>query len=100
MPTANGSAGTPTNTNTNNVVLTGSELPANLIDGGTGTRGYLTSAALTDSATNPVFDQATQLFDASMLGGIFETPTYLGGANAGDDWPAGWTVGLTEPLVP
>jgi hypothetical protein len=95
-----GSATTPTNTNTNNVVVDTALLPANLIDGGVGTRGYLTAASLTDSASTVVFDQATQLFDVSTLGSIFETPTYLGGANAGDDWLAGWTVGLSGALVP
>jgi hypothetical protein len=86
--------------NANNVVVTGGDLPGAVVDGGVGTRGYLTSATLEDVGGNPVFDQATQLFDASTLGGIFEAPTYLGGANAGDDWLAGWTVGLSDPLVP
>lgn len=96
-----GSADFPTNSNTNNVVVDTALLPANLVDGGVGTRGYLTAAALTDSASTVVFDQATQLYDvAANVGGIFETPTYLGGANAGDDWLAGWTVGLSDPLTP
>ena len=95
-----GSAGTPTNTNTNNVVVDGALLPAALVDGGVGTRGYLTADSLEDLNGTVVFDQATQLFDAADLGGIFTTPTYLGGANAGDDWLAGWAVGLSEALNP
>lgn len=104
-----GSATTPTNTNINNVVVDAALLPANVIEGGVGTRGYLTAASLTDSASTVVFDQTVfdatnnptgQLFDASTLGSIFETPTYLGGANAGDDWLAGWTVGFSGALNP
>ncbi|MFL2546151.1 MAG: hypothetical protein ACJ0SL_02140 [Candidatus Rariloculaceae bacterium] len=94
-----GSPQMPLNTNANNVVEA-VNLPASLIDGGVGTRGYLTLDLLTDSIGGVIFDQTTQLFDASALGGSFENPTYLGGANAGDDWLADWTVGLTEQLVP
>jgi hypothetical protein len=94
-----GSAATPANTNTNNVVEE-TNLPASLVEGGVGTRGYLTSELLTDSLGGVLFDQTTQLFPASDLGGIFEDPSYLGGANAGDDWLDGWTVGLTDPLMP
>jgi hypothetical protein len=47
-----------------------------------------------------IFDQATQLFEVSALGGNFEAPAYLGGANSGDDWLANWTVGLSEQLIP
>ena len=88
--------------NTNNVVVgNGGNLPfTSLIVGGVGTRGYLTEAAIQDSTGAAVFDQATQLFDVGAIGGIFETPTYLGGANAGDDWLAGWAVGLSDPLNP
>lgn len=87
--------------NANNVVVTGADIPGAVIDGGVGTRGYLTASELTDLNTNSVFDQATQLYDVgSNIGGIFDTPTYLGGANAGDDWLAGWTVGVTEDLNP
>lgn len=93
-------AQTPANSNTNNVVVTGANIPGAVVDGGVGTRGYLTAATLVDVNTNVVFDQATQLFAAAGLGGIFETPTYLGGANASDNWPAGWTVGLTGTLTP
>jgi hypothetical protein len=97
-----GSAQIPLNSNANNVVES-ANLPANLIDGGVGTRGYLTAASLTNSLTNVIFDQSGtaapgQLFDVATLGSIFETPTYVGAANAGDDWLAGWTVGLTGPL--
>ena len=86
--------------NTNNVA-DGANIPyASLISGGAGTRGYLTDDLIQDSTGAVVFDQATQLFDAGVLGGIFETPAYLGGANAGDDWLAGWAVGLDDPLNP
>jgi hypothetical protein len=94
-----GSAQIPANANANNVVES-TNLPANLIDGGVGTRGYLTLDLLTDSTGAQLFDQATQIYDPSGLGSIFELPAYLGGANAGDDWLSGWTVGLTDPLVP
>ena len=70
---------------------------ANLIVGGTGTRGYLTVGTIQDSTGA---DVAPAIFDAGSLGGIFETPAYLGGANEGDDWLAGWTVGLDADLVP
>jgi len=86
--------------NADNVVIDPTLLPASLVDGGVGTRGYLTSSTLTDSASTAVFDQTTQLYDVSALGSIFENPAYLGGANAGDDWLAGWAVGLTAALDP
>jgi hypothetical protein len=98
-------ADTPANGNTNNVVVTGADIPGAVVDGGVGTRGYLTAASLEDINLTVVFDQSDvmapgQLFDVAALGSIFETPAYLGGANAGDDWLAGWTVGLSDPLVP
>ena len=95
-------ADTPANDNTNNVIITGADLPAqSLIVGGVGTRGYKTAAAITNGAGTPVFDQASALTDVSTIDASFFTkPTYLGGANAGDDWLAGWTVGLTAPLNP
>ena len=34
------------------------------------------------------------------LGSIFKTPTYLGGANSGDNWLDGWTVGFDKPFNP
>jgi hypothetical protein len=101
-----GSLQIPTNSNTNNVVLTGTDIPAaSLLEGGVGTRAYRTLDLLTNSAGAVAFDQSTQLFDVATLpsgavGGFFETPTYLGGANAGDDWLDGWTVGLDTALVP
>ena len=80
-------------------MLTGADIPAAmLVDGVPGTRGYLTSAMIQNQAGGVVFDQANDLFDASSLGSNFDNPTYLGGANAGDDWLDGWTVGLTDPL--
>jgi hypothetical protein len=102
-----GSADIPLNANHDNVVV--ANLPAvMLIDGGVGTRGYLTTAEIQDSTGAAVFDQvdpATSLLpglttSANGLPGVFEDPAYLGGANAGDDWLAGWTVGLDTPLVP
>lgn len=103
---------TGTNRNANNVVIgpapsDNTNLPAMLLEdfGGT-TRAYLTAATLADSTGAQVFDQSGvvadggQLFDASTLGGIFETPTYLGGAASSDDWLADWTVGLDEDLNP
>ena len=86
-------------TNVNNVVLTGADIPtAMLVNGVPGTRGYLTSADIQNAVGGQVFDQANDLFDASSLGSIFDDPTYLGGASAGDDWVNGWTVGLSAPL--
>ncbi len=96
-----GAADTPANSNTNNVVLTGVDVPAqSLIVGGVGTRGYLTASTLSDAAGTVVFDQATQLTDVSAIDAYFEAPSYLGGANAGDDWLSGWTVGLSGTLNP
>jgi hypothetical protein len=98
----------PPNTNANNVIVMGAPniagtlvgIPGVVVVGGTGTRGYLTAANLVDSGGTTVFNQATQLFNVGALGSIFETPTYLGGASAADDWAAGWTVGLTGALTP
>lgn len=100
-----GSAQTPNNANTNNVVYTAGELPADvggpiLVDAGANARDHLTADSIEDGAGNVKFDQSTQLFDVSTLGSIFETSTYLGGANAGDNWLDGWTVGLDMPLNP
>ena len=100
-----GSAQTPNNGNTNNVVYTAGELPADaggplLVDAGANGRDHLTADSIEDGAGNVKFDQSTQLFDASTLGSIFETPTYLGGANSGDNWLDGWVVGLDRALNP
>ena len=102
-----GSAEVPTNDNSNNVVVD-VNLPAMLLDGGVGTRAYRTLELLTDSTGAQIFDQSGttsaggtgQLFDVSTVSEFFETPTYLGGASVTDDWLEGWTVGLSEPLVP
>jgi hypothetical protein len=91
-----GSADFPDNSNANNVVI--ANLPAvMLIEGGVGTRSYLTTEMIQDSTGAVVFDQATQL-TAGLAG--FDDPTYLGAANAGDDWLSGWTVGLDTALNP
>ncbi|MBQ0796813.1 hypothetical protein [Zhongshania sp.] len=96
-----GNADTPANSNVNNVVISGADIPAqSLIVGGVGSRGYKTAATLTKADGTAVFDQATQLTDVAAVDAYFETPSYLGGANAGDDWLAGWTVGLSAPLNP
>ena len=84
------------------MVVSGTYIPSqSLIVGGVGTRGYLTAATLSKADGTVIFDQATQLTDVSAVDpAFFEAPTYLGGANAGDDWLSGWTVGLSAPLVP
>ena len=87
------------NANSNNVVV--DDLPMSmLLDGGVGARGYRTLDLIQDMSGDAVFNQSADLFDVSELGGIFRTPTYLGGANAEDDWLAGWAVGLDAPLTP
>ena len=93
-----GTVGTD-NRNVNNVVV--DDLPMSmLIDGGEGSRGYRTQSMIQDMSGDVVFDQATQLFDASTLGSNFRNPTYLGGASGSDDWLSGWAVGLDSALVP
>lgn len=89
-----------TEPNTNNVVES-TLLPAPVLDTSTGERAYLTAASLTDSQGTVLFDQAAQLATAEQgLPDGFEDPSYLGGANAEDDWLAGWVVGLDLPLTP
>lgn len=99
-----GSAQTPNNGNTNNVVFATAQLGdagnTVLVDAGANARDHLTADSIRDGSGTQVFDQSTQLFDAATLGSIFETPTYLGGANSGDNWLSGWTVGLDQPLNP
>ena len=95
-----GSAQTPNNTNVNNVVITGGDLPANVIVNGVGTRDYRTAASIQDGSNVEVFDQANDLTDVSAIDAYFEAPTYLGGATASDDWLDGWTVGFDLPLNP
>lgn len=88
---------TPPNANN---IADETNIPYNsLIVGGVGTRGYLTAATITDSASTDI-GALIPVFDAGSLGGIFETPAYIGGANEGDDWLAGWTVGLDGALTP
>ncbi|MFQ3201536.1 MAG: hypothetical protein ACI9SK_002271 [Zhongshania sp.] len=94
-------ADTPANSNTNNVIITGIDIPAqSLIVDGVGTRDYRTAATITDANGVVIFDQATQLTDVSGIDAYFTAPTYLGGATAGDNWLNGWTVGLSAPLNP
>ena len=94
-----GSAQIPVNGNSNNVVESGN-LPANILEGGVGTRAYLTADVLTNSQSNVLFDQTTQLYTTLPASAVFEAPAYLGGASAADDWLAGWTVGFDAPLAP
>lgn len=93
-------AQTPANSNANNVIITGGDLPAKVIVNGTGTRDYRTAASIQDGSNTEVFDQSTQLTDVSTIDAYFSTPTYLGGASASDDWLDGWTVGFDKPLNP
>jgi hypothetical protein len=98
-------AQTPANGNTNNVVFTTGQLAADaggsvLVDAGASARDHLTAASINDGAGNPLFNQSTQLFDASTLGSIFQKPAYLGGANATDNWLSGWAFGLDRALAP
>ena len=94
-------ADTPANDNVKNVVLTGTDIPAqSLIVGGVGTRGYKTAATITKADGTPAFNQAADLTDVSAVNSYFKKPSYLGGASASDDWLAGWTVGLSAPLNP
>jgi hypothetical protein len=96
-----GNTDTPANANTNNVIITGADIPAqSLIVDGVGTRDYRTAATITDANGVVIFDQATQLTDVSGIDAYFTAPTYLGGATAGDNWLNGWTVGLSAPLNP
>lgn len=88
-------------TNAKNVIITGADLPAqSLITGVPGSRGYLTASTITDGSGVEVFNQATDLTDVSAVDSYFEAPSYVGGANAGDNWLSGWTVGLSAPLNP
>lgn len=88
-------------TNTNNVIITGADLVAqSLVVGVPGSRGYLTASTITDGSGVEVFNQATDLTDVSAVDSYFEAPSYVGGANAGDNWLSGWTVGLSAPLNP
>ena len=104
------SGGTPPagNINANNTTddapdAATSVLPySNLIEGLlTGQRGYVTLDPITDSSGA---DIPVTLFDVAALDDInstkiFDTPTYLGGAAAGDDWLDGWTVGIGVDLM-
>ena len=86
------------------MLITGSDVAGSAIgsvlEGTAGSRAYLTAASIQNGSGTQVFDQSTQLFDASTLGSIFKNPTYLGGANSGDNWLNGWAVGLDTPFNP
>lgn len=92
------------NANANNVTddapgaATSSVPYTNLIDNAVGTnRGYLTLPPpfLNSAGADVGFDYATDLTDVNAINSsFFVTPTYIGGASGGDDWLAGWTVGI------
>lgn len=100
--------------NANNVIVDGTvagALPATILDGlSTNKRAYTTAAAFTTgngaAISMPVFD-VTRLNDtfeankAPALGvaGIstfFSQVDFIGAVKAGNDWTAGWTVGLNN----
>lgn len=100
--------------NANNVVVDGSvagTLPVTVLDGlSTNKRAYITAAAFTDGNTAPisipVFD-VTRLNDTFIAGAVpalgsagsstfFSQVDFIGAVKAGNDWTAGWTVGLSN----
>lgn len=98
--------------NANNFIFSSADtgaLPVTVLEGlDTNPRAYLTLASFTDGNTNPitvpVFDPTTLLdsfsagavpaIGASGSSSFFEEVDFIGAVNAGDDWTAGWTVGL------
>lgn len=97
--------------NANNVVVDGSvtgELPVTIIEGlATNKRAYVTAAAFSNGNAGPipipVFNVTTlaDTFVANAAPAIgsstfFDEVDFIGAVKAGDDWTAGWTVGLTE----
>lgn len=100
--------------NANNVVVDGSvtgALPVTVLEGlASNPRAYITAAAFTDGNSTaiaiPVFN-VTTLNDtfiaaaAPALGdagdsSFFSSVNFIGAVSAGNDWTAGWTVGLTD----
>jgi hypothetical protein len=100
--------------NSNNVVFSSDEtgaLPITVLEGlDSNPRAYLTLAEMADGNTNPitipVYD-VTQLEDEFEAGAVpalggsgsssfFEEVDFIGAVKVGDDWTAGWTVGLTD----
>lgn len=93
--------------NTNNTVVSGTGLAANLLkDLATNDKAYLTLATLTDATTAPI---TAPVYDVKVLNNIFEagavpavgsnstffeTPTHIGAASETNNWVTGWTVGL------
>lgn len=95
--------------NTNNTVVTGTNLSANLLkDLATNNKAYLTLATLTDANSAPI---DSTVYDVSMLSDnfsagavpatgatgsskFFKKPDHLGAASETNDWVSGWTVGL------
>lgn len=100
--------------NTNNNIIDGTEvgsLPVTVLEGlATNPRAYLTASAFADGNTTaisvPIFD-VTQLqntfaaaavpaIGASGSSSFFEAVDFIGAVKPGDDWTAGWTVGLGQ----
>jgi hypothetical protein len=93
--------------NTDNKVVSGTGLAANLLkDLATNDKAYLTLASLTDAAnasiTPPVYNVKVlnNIFEAGAIPAVgsnstfFETPTHIGAASETNNWVTGWTVGL------
>ena len=100
--------------NTNNVVVNGSvagTLPVTILKGlATNKRAYITAPAFADGngvpIVIPVFD-VTRLRDTFTAGAVpalgnsgvssfFSPVDFIGAVKEGDDWTAGWTVGLNN----
>jgi hypothetical protein len=95
--------------NTDNTIVTGTGLAANLLkDLATNDKAYLTLAALTDAAsaaiTAPVYN-VSMLSNSFTAGAVpatgaagsstfFTNPTHIGAASETNNWVTGWTVGL------
>ncbi len=92
-----------------NAVVTGTELPAIVIEGlDAAPRSYITAATLQDANATPIavtvydvsqleddFDaQAVPAVGASGDSSFFEETSFIGAVDASDDWVAGWTTGL------
>lgn len=100
--------------NANNIVVNGSvagSLPVTVLEAlSTNKRAYITAAAFADGnltpITIPAFD-VTQLEDNFEAGAVpalgsagsssfFTAVDFIGAVNAGNDWTAGWTIGLSN----
>lgn len=100
--------------NANNVVVNGTvtgTLPVTVLEGlATNDRAYITATAFADGNTTPIaipaFD-VTRLNDTFVAGAVpalgsagsssfFSQVDFIGAVKAGNDWTAGWTVGLSN----